>query len=117
MQEGRPIAYLSKALSQKSQQLSTYEREMLAILHAVTKWRPYLIGRRFIIRTDQKSLPYFMGQRIHTPAQQRWVTKLLGYDYEIQYKKGTENRAADALLRQPDTAELVEPVCVLARHQ
>jgi hypothetical protein len=48
-----------------------------------------------------------MGQRIHTPAQQRWVTKLLGYDYEIQYKKGTKNRAADALSRQPDTAELV----------
>ena len=63
MQEGRPIAFLSKALSGRSQQLSTYEREMLAILHAVTKWRPYLMGRRFIIRTDQRSLPIF-----HEPA-------------------------------------------------
>ena len=109
MQEGRPIAYLSKALSEKSQQLSTYEREMLAILHAITKWRPYLIGRKFLIRTDQRSLPYFMSQRVHTPAQQRWVTKLLGYDYEMVYKKGSENRAADALSRLPNppTGELV----------
>ena len=106
MQGGRPIAFMSKALSERSQQLSTYEREMLAILHAVTKWRPYLIGRRFTIRTDQRSLPYFMSQRIHTPAQQRWVTKLLGYDYELQYKKGAENRVADALSRQTDGAEL-----------
>jgi len=106
MQEGRPMAYMSKALSNQSRQLSTYEREMLAILHAVTKWRPYLIGQRFTIRTDQRSLPYFMEQRVHTPAQQRWVTKLLGYDYELVYKKGIENRAADALSRQPDTSEL-----------
>jgi hypothetical protein len=106
MQEGRPVAYMSKALSNQSRQLSTYEREMLAILHAVTKWRPYLIGQRFTIRTDQRSLPYFMEQRVHTPAQQRWVTKLLGYDYELVYKKGIENRAADALSRQPDTSEL-----------
>ena len=79
---------------------------MLAILHAVTKWRPYLIGQWFTIRTDQRRLPYFMEQRVHTPAQQWWVTKLLGYDYELVYKKGIENRAADALSRQPDTSEL-----------
>lgn len=47
-----------------------------------------------------------MEQRVHTPAQQRWVTKLLGYDYKLVYKKGIENRAADALSRQPDTSEL-----------
>ena len=38
MQEGRPVAYMSKALSSQSRQLSTYERKMLAILHTVTKW-------------------------------------------------------------------------------
>lgn len=106
MQEGRPIAYMSKALSPRTRSLSTYEREMMAIIHAVTKWRPYLIGRRFTVRTDQQSLPYFLEQRIHTPSQQRWVSKLLGYDYELVYKKGAENRVADALSRQPEPAEL-----------
>ncbi|XP_072962622.1 uncharacterized mitochondrial protein AtMg00860-like [Typha angustifolia] len=43
-QEGRPKAYMSKALSECSQLLSTNEREMLTIIHAITKWRPYLIG-------------------------------------------------------------------------
>ena len=106
MQEGRPIAFMSKALSPRTRSLSTYEREMMAVIHAVTKWRPYLIGRRFIVRTDQQSLPFFLEQRIHTPAQQRWVSKLLGYDYEMVYKKGAENRVADALSRHPESDEL-----------
>lgn len=69
MQEGRPIAYASKALSPSYLSLSIYDREMLAIIHAVTKWRPYLIGRRFQIRTDHKSLKYFLEQKISSPEQ------------------------------------------------
>ncbi|XP_072998539.1 uncharacterized mitochondrial protein AtMg00860-like [Typha latifolia] len=60
MQEGRPVAYMSKAFFERSQLLSTYEREMLAIIHAITKWMPYLIERCFTIRMDQRSLPYFL---------------------------------------------------------
>ena len=47
MQEGHPIAYFSKALAIKHQSLSTYEKELMA----VEKWRPYLLGRHFIIKT------------------------------------------------------------------
>ena len=114
MQEGRPITYASKALSPSHLSLSIYDKEMLAIIHAVTKWRPYLIGRRFQIRTDHKSLKYFLGQKISSPKQQKWVTKLLGFDYEIIYKKGSENLVADALSRLPKQAELVAisiPIC------
>lgn len=106
MQGGRPIAFLSKALAERKKQWSTYEREMFAIVYAVTKWRPYLLGRRFEVRTDQKSLPFLLGQRIHTPAQQKWLAKLLGYDYTLVYKKGSENSAADALSRRTEAAEL-----------
>ncbi|XP_072984345.1 uncharacterized mitochondrial protein AtMg00860-like [Typha latifolia] len=51
IKESRPMAYMSKALFEYSQLLSIYEREMLAIIHAITNWRPYLIGRcsRFAI--------------------------------------------------------------------
>ncbi|KAL2245963.1 UNVERIFIED_CONTAM: Retrovirus-related Pol polyprotein from transposon [Sesamum indicum] len=97
MQEGRPIAYLSKALAPKNLGLSTYEKEFLALLLAVTKWKHYLQGHHFIIRTDQKSLKHILDQRVDSVLQQRWVTKLLGLSYEVQYKKGNENRAANAL--------------------
>jgi hypothetical protein len=88
MQEGRPLAFTSKQLSKINLGKSIYEKEMLAILHAVSLWCPYLLGQRFQIKTDHQSLKYFLEQHISTPEQQKWVTKLFGYDYEIIYKKG-----------------------------
>jgi hypothetical protein len=67
---------------------SIYEKEMLAILHVVDLWLPYLLGKHFQNKTDHQSLKYFMEQIISSPEQQKWVTKLFGYDYEIIYKKG-----------------------------
>jgi hypothetical protein len=67
---------------------STYEKEMLAILHAVDLWHPYLLGKCFQIKIDHRSLKYFLEQIISSPEQQKWVTKMFGYDYEIIYKKG-----------------------------
>ena len=66
---------------------SIYEKEMLDILHAVDLWGPYLLGQWFQIKTNHQSLKYFLEQRISSPEQQKWVTKLFGYDYEIIYKK------------------------------
>ena len=80
--------------------LSIYEKELLALVTAVTKWRHYLEGHHFIIRTDHQSLKYLLDQRITTPLQQNWLTKLLGLSFEIHYKKGKDNLAADALSRQ-----------------
>ena len=101
LQQGRPIAFFSKALAAQHQGLSVYEKEMLAVVNAVQKWRPYLLGGHFIIKTDHQSLKYLMDQKISTPSQQKWLSKLMGYDYEVQYKKGSENVTADALSRQP----------------
>ena len=61
--------------------------------------RPYLLGRKFYIHTDQKSLKHLLEQCIATPDQQKWITKLLWYDYEIVYKLGKDNSATDALSR------------------
>jgi hypothetical protein len=58
MQKGQPIAYLSKALGDKHKNLSIYEKEFLALIMAVEKWRPYLLRQEFIILTDHKSLAY-----------------------------------------------------------
>ncbi|XP_056698019.1 uncharacterized protein [Spinacia oleracea] len=77
--------------------LSVYEKELLAIVFVVQKWEKYLIAGHFIIRTDQKSLKWPLQQKISTPFQQFWLSKLMGFYYEIQYKSGKENVAADAL--------------------
>jgi hypothetical protein len=59
MQEGRPLAFTNKQLFEKNMGKSIYEKEMLAILHVVSLWRPYLLGQRFQIKTDHESLKYF----------------------------------------------------------
>lgn len=91
MQDHHPIAFISKALSPRQQALSVYEQELLAILFDVKQWHYYLIVGHFIIRTDQRSLKHLMGERVTTPVQHVWLSKLLGYDYEIFYKQGSEN--------------------------
>lgn len=101
MQQGKPIAYMIKLLAGKHKAFSIYEKEMLAIVLALQKWRPYLLGRHFKIKTNHQSLKFLIQQRTSTPMQQKWLIKLMGYDFEIIYKKGKENVAADALSRRP----------------
>ena len=100
-QNGHPIAFLSRTLAPRHKGLSTYEKELWAVVFALEKWRGYLLDRHFKIKTDHFSLKYLMEQRLTTPFQIKWLPKLLGYDYEILYKKGSENVVADALSRSP----------------
>lgn len=78
MQDSHPIAYLNKALGPKAQALSTYEKECLALIMAVTKWKSYLQHKEFTILTDQKSLVHLGEQRIQEGMQQKAFIKLLG---------------------------------------
>ncbi|GKB32364.1 putative mitochondrial protein [Tanacetum coccineum] len=101
-QEGHPIDYMSKTLAPRQQALSTYEKEFLAVLMALEKWRGYLLDRHFVIKTDHYSLKYLLDQKITTPAQMKWLPKLMGFDYEVGYKKGSDNATTDALSRRED---------------
>nr|GEU85711.1 gypsy/Ty3 retroelement polyprotein [Tanacetum cinerariifolium] len=111
-QNGYPIAYMSKTLSFKHQSLSTYEKEFLAVLLALEKWRGYLMDKHFIIKTDHFSLKYLLDQRIITPTQMKWLPKLIGFYYEVVYKKGSENGPVDALSRV-QTSELFSVITTL----
>ena len=81
MQEGQTISFESCQLKGKNQLKPIYEKEMLAILHAVKKWRHYLMGQHFKVKTNHDSLKYFLEQRITLEEQQKWVTKMLGYEF------------------------------------
>lgn len=85
--------------------LSTYEKEMLAVVLTVQKWRGYLLSQPFTIRTDQEALKHLLTQKITTLVQQKWLTKLLGFDYKIEYKKGRDNFVASPLSRLHDSGE------------
>jgi hypothetical protein len=111
MQKGHLVAYISKALGPKAQVLSTYEKECLALILAVTKWKPYLQHREFTILTDHRSLVHLGEQKLQEGMQQKAFLKLLGVQYKIQYKTGLENKAANALSRQ-ETHEEVQAISV-----
>jgi len=81
------LDFTNKQLSKCHLGQSTYEKEMFAILQAVDIWHPYLLGKSLQIKIDHQGLKYFLEQRISSLEQQKWVTKLLIYDYEIIYKK------------------------------
>ena len=103
MQHGHPLAYFSKNLGPRLLHASTYRRELHAIVAAIRRWRQYLLGRPFTILTDHKSIRELMTQVIQTPEQHYYLSKLLRYDYSIQYKPGASNVVADALSRTPAT--------------
>ena len=94
-----PVAYFSKKMSSSLQKQSAYVRELYALTKAVAKFRHYLLGHKFVVKTDQKSLRTLMEQSLQTPEQQKWLHKFLGYEFTIEYKPGKDNILVDALSR------------------
>lgn len=99
VQDGHPVAYMSKALGVKNQKLSTCEKKFLAVLMAVDKWRPYLQQGPFEIVMDHKSLCALGEQQLDTELQRKAMSKLVGLQFTFRYKKGADNGVADALSR------------------
>lgn len=98
-QERHPIAFFSKKLSHQLTMSSAYVHELFAITQAVRKWRHYLLGRKFFIHIDHRSLRELIYQVVQTPEQQFYLAKLMGFTYEIVYWSGSTNLVADALSR------------------
>ena len=92
MQKGQPVAYLSKALGEKHKALSIYEKEFLALIMVVHKWRHYLERGEFIIQTDHKSLAYLKDQNLHSDMQRKAMTRMMGLNFRIVYKKAKKTK-------------------------
>jgi hypothetical protein len=99
MQQRQPIAFFSKALFEGNLTKSVYEKELVNLVLAIQHYRHYLLGKPCVVYTDHKSLKHFLQQRITSPDQQCWLAKHLGYQFEVKYKPGLENKVVDALSR------------------
>jgi ribonuclease HI len=111
MQEGRVIAYASRALRPHQINYTTHDLELAAIVHALKIWRHYLMGNRCNIFTDHKSLKYIFTQSELNMRQRRWLELIKDYDLEVHYHPGKANVVADALSRKVHCNHLeLEPV-------
>ena len=70
-------------------------------MHALAKFRQYLVGSKFTVKTDHNSLRYFLERKELNEKQQKWVSKIEAYDFGIEYVKGKNNIVVDALSRRP----------------
>lgn len=75
MQNRHPIAFESHKLRGSERLYSIYDKEMLAIMHALAKFKQYLVGK-FVVRTDHNSLMYFLEQKDLNERRQKWVSKI-----------------------------------------
>ncbi len=98
----RVLAYASKSLSGAERNYCTTRRELLAVVHFATHFRQYLLGRRFVVRTDHSSLRWLV--RMKDPMQgqfARWLEILSEFQFSIEHRAGISHGNADALSRKP----------------
>jgi hypothetical protein len=85
-------------LKEHERHYSTHDLELEAIMHALRKWRHYLMGKRFELRTYHNGLKYLFDQPNLNARQRRWLEFLSEYDFDIKHIKGKENKVVDALI-------------------
>ncbi|GJW16372.1 reverse transcriptase domain-containing protein [Tanacetum coccineum] len=99
MKHFQPIHYASKTMTEAQIHYTTTEKEMLAVVYAFEKFRPYLVLSKSIVYMDHSALKYLMNKQDAKPRLLRWVLLLQEFDITIHDKKGSENLAADHLSR------------------
>jgi len=100
----RPIAFISKSLSDTERNYEIHDKEMLAIVRCLEAWRHFLEGTivKFEIWTDHKNLEYFMKVQKLNRRQARWALYLSRFDFVLKHVPRTKMEKADSLSRRPD---------------
>ena len=109
----RPVAFDSSPLNSAERNYPVHEKELLAVVRALHKWRVDLLGSPFQIHTDHRTLQHFLTQRNLSRRQARWQEALADFDFQIHYVKGEDNTVADALSRvtYPSTTSAPLRIC------
>lgn len=102
----RPVAYASRSLSKSEKGYAQIDREALAVVFGIKRFRQYLYGHEFTILTDHKPLVSLLGENRGVPSMcsgriQRWSLMLSAYQYTLTFRPGTQNHNADGLSRLP----------------
>ncbi|GJS41567.1 reverse transcriptase domain-containing protein [Tanacetum coccineum] len=95
----QPIHYASKTMTDAQAHYTTTEKELLAVVYAFEKFRPYLVLSKTIVYTDHSALKYLLAKQDAKPRLLRWILLLQEFDVIIRDKKRAENLAADHLSR------------------
>jgi hypothetical protein len=104
----RPVGFDSMQLKGLEKNYPVHEKELLAIIHALKKWRSNLLGIPITVYTNHRTLENFDTQRDLSHRQLHWQEFMSQYDMTITYIQGKDNTVADAFSRVPDGAYLGE---------
>jgi len=96
----QPVAYYSRQLTEREQNYTATEIEMLAVVEAVKHFAIYLLGKPFKLLTDHRALVHLEKMKNTNPRLMRWSLALQQFDVEVVYRKGAANTDADGLSRQ-----------------
>jgi hypothetical protein len=97
VQDGRPVAFESKKLSETERRWRTHEKEMWAVIHCLKTWGHYIASKNVVVPTDNVTLKYFSTQPKLSSKQVRWQDTLALFNVDIRHKPGKENIVPDAL--------------------
>ena len=107
LQEGQPIAFASRALTDPETRYATIEKEMLAVVFALEKWHQFVFGRHVVVKTDHKPLEAITKKSLDRAPRrlQGMLLRSLAYDIEVQYVPGRTQHLADMMSRSYLPAE------------
>ncbi|MCG8033309.1 MAG: DDE-type integrase/transposase/recombinase [Candidatus Thiodiazotropha taylori] len=114
--EERPIVYASKSLTKPQRNYCTTRKELLAVVTFVQTFKQYLIGREFLIRSDNSSLKWLVSFKNPEGQIARWIEVLSHYNYKLEHRPGSRHKNADGLSRipcVPETCQCYDGVTVL----
>lgn len=98
----RTVAYSSFVMTPAQRKYCTTRKELLAVVTFTRQFRHYLLGRKFVVRTDHSSLVWLLRFKHIEGQLARWLEELSQFDMEIQHRAGKRHLNADALSRIPD---------------